>query len=1055
MILPSPPRHIVLHAASGAPLAQVTDATTGLAPAPPQRNQPLAKWTNLSYNMPLMSSLNVPNCAPTAPPLVIDAAERARIAADLAALGAGEVRFDRHHQLLYATDASNYQVEPVGVVLPRTADDVAAIVNYCAPRGIALLPRGGGTSLAGQCTNRALVIDLSRHFRSASELDTASRTCLAQSGITLDELNRWLDAQASGLFFAPDPATSAQATVGGCIGNNAAGARSIVYGRTSENVAAIEVLLSSGQRLWLQRGAGRRDPVALRLAREIALIVTACADEIRSRFPRTTRRNAGYALDLILNQIDAGAGPEDLDLSGLLCGSEGTLAIVLGARLKLHPIPVVRGLAVLSFASLEAAIAAVPAIVATGASAVELLDDVVLSAAAGNAECRRYMRLLPSINGGEAAAVLYVEYQSTNSADEVRQRCDELRRIVPDAAINHYLDNPSLADLWALRKAGEPLLHGLAGHRKPVTVIEDNAVPVENLYRFVQGLKAIIARHGTVAAYYAHASVGVLHVRPLLDLHDPADRERLRAIAVEAADLARECGGVMSGEHGDGRLRGPLLERYFGPRIMDAFRQVKRVFDPAGILNPGMIVDAGPIESIAQSLRVKPLAHELSFPQVETYFDYSDQEDFRGAVERCNGAGVCRRTLVGTMCPSYRGTLDERHSTRGRGNALRLALSGQLPIGNAGPAAWDDPDTIETLDLCLSCKACKSECPSNVDLARLKAEYTAQRYRETGVIPLAARAFGHIRALNRLGSIAPALANWVNSLRPVRAIVNELLDLAPQRSLPPFRTSLYRWFARRQSPLPADAPKVVLFADCFVTYNEPEIGQSAVRVLETLGYRVLFPRVGCCGRSMISNGLLEDAIHSADRVLAQLEPFITDDSVSAIVVCEPSCLSAMTDDWLCLKLHTSKALRQALAAKAMLVEDFIQRNWESHPRRLAVAATAGPAVILHGHCHQKALGSIETSAAVLRRLVGQRLTVLPSGCCGMAGAFGYVRPHYELSMRIGELSLFGPIRSSAADAIILAPGTSCRHQIADGTRRRAMHPIQFIEQVLSEGRPPQ
>lgn len=981
----------------------------------------------------------------------LSASERARIESDLKALDVGEVRFDRHNRLLYSTDASLYQVEPIGVVVPAEVGQAKKVVAYCAKRGIALLPRGGGTSLAGQCTNRALVLDLSAFCLRVISLDAERRICLVEPGISIDELNRHLAAAGSGLFFAPDPATTAQAAIGGCIGNNAAGARSIRYGRTSENLAGVELLLSSGEHLWLEAGAGRRNPAAKELAERVMEVVRGCAAEIRARFPKLIRRNAGYGLDLILSQMDAGADSEDLDLSGLICGSEGTLGVITGAKLKLMPVPKARGLAIASFTSVEAAIAAVPAILNTRPSAVELLDDALLAAARGNVGCRPYVDLLPQIGGHDPAAALYVEYQAEAELAELDAGFAALSRTIPGVATTVYRDGASMFQAWSLRKSGEALLHGLSATRKPVTFVEDNAIPVDQLSRFVSEFRQIVARHGTIAAYYAHASVGVLHVRPMLDLHDAQDLENMRSIAVEVADLARVCGGVMSGEHGDGRARGPLLERFFGAEIIEAFRQIKQIFDPAGILNPGMIVDAGPVGSIAESLRVQNEKRVPAVDQIQTFFNYSDQEGFHGAVEMCNGAGFCRKTAGGTMCPSYRATLDERHSTRGRGNALRLAITGQALAHESTAPVWNDPGTIETLDLCLSCKACKSECPSNVDIARLKAEYTAQRYREQGEAPLQAKVFGQIRRLNQLGSLAPGLANAIGRWGPVRAMMNHALGLAPQRSLPPFARSLYSWFNRRDVPPATGKPRVVLFADCFTTYNEPEIGRSAVAVLEALGYAVELPKVGCCGRAMISTGLLAEAIRSIDSTLADVRPFIEDDTVRAVLVCEPSCLSAMKDDWLQLKVKTDAGLRKALAGKAMLVEEFVDRDWDRHPsppRMTSCSSAGGPPVLLHGHCHQKALWGDGTSADAVRRLVGDRLQVIPSGCCGMAGSFGYTASHYDVSMKIGELSLFQPVRQSPEDAIILAPGTSCRHQIRDGTGKEAIHPIELVARLL-------
>jgi len=974
-----------------------------------------------------------------------------KLEADLRRLDVGELRFDSHNRQLYATDASLYQVTPLGAVIPRDVSVVPSIVTYCASTHTALLPRGGGTSLAGQCTGRAVVLDLSPNCRRILEINPTARTCTVEPGISIDELNRALDASKTQLFFAPDPATIAQASIGGCIGNNAAGARSIRYGRTSENLEAVEVVLSTGERIWIEAGAGRKSQVALRLAEQVAEVVRQHADEIRVRFPNLIRRNAGYGLDLILKQLDGGIEPADLDLSGLICGSEGTLAVVVGARLKLNPVPRQRGLAVLSFDSVDAAIDAVVPILATKPSAVELLDDVVLRAAMGNAECRPYVDMLPTVDGKSPLGVLYVEYQIEDDHHTLDDFFASLNAVLPHASIATFVDLPAMNRAWTLRRASEALLHGLPGAAKPVTFVEDNSVPVERLRGFVAEFKDIVTRHGTEAAYYAHASVGVLHVRPMVDLHSAAGRETMVKIAVEVADLAKRCGGVMSGEHGDGRARGPLLAEFYGPTIIKAFKQIKTIFDPANILNPGNIVDAGPVRSIAENLRVDSADPQIVPNEIDTYFTYPTEEGFAGAVEMCNGAGFCRKTAGGTMCPSYRATLDERHSTRGRANAMRNAITGQsIDAKSTHTPQWTDAAVKETLDLCLSCKACKTECPSNVDIAQLKAEYSAQGHRQRGGPPLAARVFGHVRSLNKLGSIAPGLANWFNSLGPVRAMIGKTLGLSPKRSLPPFAPSLYRWFKKRR-PRPTTGARVVVWADCFATYNEPNIGKAAIEVLEQLGYSVLLPKVGCCGRPMISNGLLDDAIQSADQTLDALKDVIADDSIEAVIFLEPSCLSAITDEWLKLNLRTDPVIRRRLAKKAILLEQFVESRWDKHPVQPAIRAewkSAARPMVLHGHCHQKALGGLATTVSAINRLGGGKLDVLDSGCCGMAGAFGYTADRYELSMKIGELSVFPPVRTAEKDAIIIAAGTSCRHQIKDGTGRQSLHPAEVLKLAL-------
>ncbi len=1037
-------------------------------------------------NLTVLATNSIPN---------LDAAQTALTSA-LASRFRGQVRFGRHDRMLYATDASLYQLEPLGVLIPADVADAETAVDICQSFGVPMLPRGGGTSLAGQCTNRAVVIDTSAFCQRLYNFDPAGRTIFAEAGVKLDDINTYLTREKTGLFYAPDPATTAQASIGGCIGNNASGSRSVLYGRTVDSVLEIDAVTASGARVHFGPGAGNQSPIALKLADGVSRLVRTNAALIRQRYPKTSRRNAGYALDLILDQLDRGVSPQDLDLTKLLVGSEGTLAVTLGAKLKLFTQPKSKGLALMSFASLDEAIATVMPILTTKPSAIELVDDVVVEAAKGNRECAEYVKAFPNVRGEAPVAVLYVEYHCPGGPEELSERFAALKRAVPDretAPVREVTDGPGMADAWKLRKAGEPLLHGLPGDRKPLTFVEDNAVPVEHLSQFVREFRDIVTKAGTRAAFYAHASVGVLHVRPLINPHSDVELATLRDIAVKVADLAKSLGGVMSGEHGDGRIRGPMLERFYGPELMAVFGEVKALFDPKGLLNPGNITKPGEVLSITQQTRIDPISgpnypepagSEHSKPHVpvmETFYNYADQDGFGHAIEMCNGAGVCRKSSGGTMCPSYRATMDERHATRGRGNALRLAITGQLteglhpshdPDADALKARFSDAATMETLDLCLSCKACKSECPSNVDISKLKAEYTAQRYKATGKVPLKALLTGHIRTLNRIGSFTPALANFANSLPPMRAIIGKVMNLHPRRSLPKFSTSLYSaWGA---SPKAGAAPKVALFADCFTTYNESHIGLAAKALLERFGYSVTLPKVGCCARSMISVGMLAEAISTIDATIELLRPAIEDDSVKAILVVEPSCLSAFKDDWLTLNTQASLELRKKLAAKAMLIEQFLETSWATHPQRpeplgkAALAAklgTDGP-VLLHAHCHQKALWGAASSGAILKRILGETLQVLDTGCCGMAGSFGYDKNKFDLSMAIANLDNTRPgdgsLTASPAgggvlphlrkhkNPILLATGTSCRHQVKDGTEgeHHGMHPIELLARVL-------
>lgn len=1000
--------------------------------------------------MPNMPILPVLPASPGSSPRDLD---RDGLSRKLANAVEGEVRFDLHNRLLYATDASLYQVEPLGVFIPASVDDAVQGVRFCAAHGLPILPRGGGTSLAGQCTNRAVVFDFSNRCNRLLEVDAGARRCRVEPGITVDDLNDRL--VSTGLFFAPDPATARHANVGGCIGNNAAGSHSILYGRTSESLLGVDACLADGFVARFETGAASRHERVGQITRRVAEVVLRHRTLIRERFPKTVRRNAGYSLDLILNQLERGNGDLDaVNLAHLLCGSEGTLAVTLGASLALHPRPKCKALALLGFDALDPAIEAVVPILTTGPSAVELLDDTVIDLASANTEYRGYVELMPRPTTGPLRAVLYVEYYG-ESPEQLTEKIAALHRLVPSGASRAVFDSPAMADAWKLRKAGEPLLHGVAGDRKPITFVEDNAVPVEHLVEFVRRFREIVTRHGTRAAYWAHASVGVLHVRPLIDIHDEADRQRMQSIAVEVADLAKSLGGVMSGEHGDGRVRGPLLERFYGPELMGAMREIKAIFDPRNLLNPGNIVEPRPIESIASRLRIEPEGKPAVVPPVDTFFDYSDQHGFGGAVEMCNGSGVCRKKAGGTMCPSYMGTLDERHSTRGRGNALRLAITGQSAPETSGPA-WADEGTIETLDLCLSCKACKTECPSNVDIARLKAEYTAQRFRQEGRAPLKAMLLGHFRPLARIGALTPGLANWVNRSALGRAVIHRVMGFHPRRSVPPFSPSLTKAFAAERA-MPGK-PTVALFGDCFTMYLESGIGAAAKRVYERLGYRVILADAGCCGRTLISTGLLEDAQAAIDRTIERLRLLADDENIKAILVIEPSCLSAIKDDWLQLKLGAARTLREKIARKSFLAEEFLVKAAESHPNQAVIADAASRLqreavpVLLHGHCHQKALWGSATSAAALRLFAGDRVRVLETGCCGMAGSFGFAKDKFDLSMKISELALAPAVRQalkSEPNTHVCAPGTSCRHQVHDATGVSAQHPIELIDHWMS------
>jgi FAD/FMN-containing dehydrogenase/Fe-S oxidoreductase len=986
-------------------------------------------------------------------------------------LGVGEVRTGAHDRQIYATDASNYSLDPLAVVIPECNEHISRLAAFCSENGIPLLPRGGGTSLAGQCTNRAVVLDTSNHFRRVLAVDPQRRTCQVECGITIDAVNEHLRALGHPLFFAPDPATLSQASIGGCIGNNAAGARSLRYGRTSENILALDTVLADGSAVRLEAGAGRRDERAATLAMEIAAVVREYRTLIRERFPKLNRRNAGYALDLILDQLDGGCDERDLNLAPLICGSEGTLAIVTAAALKLHATPLKRSLYLLTFASLDDAIGAVPKILAQHPTAVELMDDAVLRAAALNSETAGISARL-GIAPGDATspempgpAVLLVEFQDERDAAESEHseaHFELLEEIMGLRGVRR-LEPAEQAAAWQLRRSAEALLHALSSDAKPVTFIEDNAIPIDQLPRFVHGVRDIVEQHRTSAAYYAHASVGVLHIRPLLNLHRAADRTAMVEMAISVARLARECGGVMSGEHGDGRVRGPLLKEFFGPEIITAFERIKRIFDPAGILNPGMIVGAGPEPSIAEQLRIDALNIHTA-ERVKTVFDYGDQGSLAGAVEMCNGAGFCRKLGPGTMCPSYRATLDERHSPRGRANALRQAL-----LHPSGEPQLNDSDTLETLELCLSCKACKTECPSNVDIAKLKAEYLAASYAKAGRVPLSARLVGHVRLLNAVGCNMPRFANAVSQTHLFRRLVLPRLGITPLHPLPHFAPTLkYRLSRRRPPPTDvqskvvwlgrhstnelsdsaADSRSVILFADCFTAFTDSHLAMAAVELLNRLNWRVFIADAGCCGRSMMSVGMLTEARSTAHATLQRLHEWVERIKPAALLFLEPSCQSSLVDDWKSL-LPTEDVAKLKELPPILSVEDFVARDPEAVRSKIR-GKDAPRNVIFHGHCHQKALWGQAGMQELIQRVAGGCGTILPTGCCGMAGSFGYGLHRYPLSKAIFAAPEFDGLMQAAATDVILATGTSCRGQIQHFTGRKAVHPVEWLEEMTRD-----
>ena len=951
------------------------------------------------------------------------------IAAELEKRVEGEVRFDRFSRLLYATDASMYEIEPIGVVLPRNKGDVQAVIEVANKFSVPILPRGGGTSLAGQTVGHAIVLDFSKYMNKVLEVDRDGLCCRVQPGLVQDELNSHV--RPMGLLFGPDTSTSNRATIGGMTGNNSAGMHSIAYGKTLDHVLELTAFLADGsevlmkdlslEELELKRQAQTSEG---RIYRELTDIISSHRENILARYPKIMRRVSGYNLDEFVK-------PQPLNLSRLVVGSEGTLACVVEAKLRLVRKPKHVALDVIHFREVWEALESSPAIVETAPYAVELLDKQILDLARKNLVQSKRMGFIQ----GDPDAILIVEYDGTTER-EVRDKIEKLESLRKQQGMGYdsiqaYAPE-EVQRIWGLRKDGLGLLLGMKGEKKPIAFVEDTAVDPAKLPEFVKGFRDILKSYDVNAGYYGHCSVGCLHIRPFINLKEPGEIGKMTGIASEISDLVLASGGALSGEHGDGLARSHFNEKLFGPDLYQAFRRIKGAFDPKGMMNPGKIVDAPPM---TESLRVGP-STEIWEP--ETTLDFSEQGGFAAAVEMCSGMGVCRKKLAGTMCPSYMATLDEEHSTRGRANALRAVLSGKVPKDEfAGKRLY------EILDLCLECKACKAECPSNVDMAKLKYEVLSHYYKANG-LPLRNRLFGRIETINRWGARLAPLSNLLLNSRPHRWLLDRLVGIDRRRPLPPFaEKSLADWFQRR-SPL-GDGSKgeVVLFHDTFNTFNTPCVAMDATRILEQGGYRVVLPHKDCCGRPLISKGMLQEAkayaARNVERLVAYAERGIP------IVGLEPSCLLTLRDEY--PDLLRSEAARQ-VAKQSFLLEEFLVREREAGRLSFSFPKN-GRRALLHGHCHQRALVGTGMTVAMLR-WAGYDVDEVDSGCCGMAGSFGFEKEHYELSLAIGNLRLAPAVRAAGPEVEIVAPGISCRQQIDHLTGRKARHPAELFWECLSQ-----
>ena len=962
----------------------------------------------------------------------------------------GEVAFDRFARGRYATDASHYQMMPLGVVVPKTMDDAVRALAVAREEGIAVTPRGAGTSQSGQAINSGLVIDGSKYLNRLLSLDVAARRCMVEPGIVLDELNRLL--KPHGLWFPVDVSTASRATIGGMAGNNSCGGRSLRYGTMRDNVVSIDAVLADGERMHfgpVAAGSAQAsaDAKGAELIGRLLAIGEREADEVVARFPKVQRRVGGYNLDALLPNAASH------NLAHILVGSEGTLAYSTAIELKLWPVLGKRALGVCHFGSFHEAMDAAQHLVRLKPIAIELVDATMIALASSIAMFRP---TLEAFLRGEPEALLVVEF-AESEAENLR-RLKELHELMGElgfgwdrerrkwGGVVDVLDPALQSAIADLRTSGLNIMMSMKSEGKPVSFVEDCAVPLPKLAEYTQKLTEIFAKHGTRGTWYAHASEGCLHVRPILNLKLEKDVKAMRAIAEEAFALVRAYKGSHSGEHGDGLVRSEFHEAMFGERLTRAFEEVKDIFDPAGLMNPGKIVRAPKFDD-RTLFRYPPGYRAVPLRPVLDWSEYpGGAGGFQGAAEMCNNNGACRKLEGGAMCPSYRVTRDEQHVTRGRANTLRLALSGAL-----GKEALASDKMAQALELCVACKACKRECPTGVDMARMKIEVDAARAKRNG-FTLFDRLVG---SLPRYAPIASRFA-WLMNLRdrvPGAALLTEwVAGFAAARPLPVWRSDFFR--APADAVGPDTGREVVLFADSFNRYFEPRTISAALAVLVAGGYRVHLPKAVdgsarplCCGRTYLSTGDIDAARREAKRSLAALVPFA--ERGVPIIGLEPSCLLSFRDEILALGMGDAA---KRVAEKAVLLEEFLVAEAQARKLKLAFAP-ANRKALLHTHCHQKAFGIDTTVARALKLVPGLEVETVASSCCGMAGSFGYQAKTLSVSKAMGELSLLPAVRAAAQDTIIVADGTSCRHQIADGSGRQAVHVACVLAASLEEVKP--
>ncbi len=962
----------------------------------------------------------------------------------------GELYFDDTMRILFSTDASVYRKWPLAVAFPKTKDDLKQLIRFAEENNTSLIPRAAGTSLAGQCVGDGIVVDVSKHFGQIVEFNEQEKWVIVQPGVVRDDLNLFL--KPYGLFFAPNTSTSNRCMIGGMVGNNSCGTTSIKYGTTRDHVLALNTLLSDGSEALFEsvNSEGfqqkiKENTLEGRLYQQINTILNTEKYQncIKSEFPKAavSRRNDGYAIDALLEDHEQLSSAKGIfNFCKLLTGSEGTLAFTTEIKLNLSDLPPSHTALVCShFSSLESCLKGVVTAMQFQPEKLEMMDDIIIDCTKGNDLYTSYRFFIE----GNPKGILVTEF-SGNSDEEVAEKCQQLIEAFQINNEGEYcgyahpiVQGADMKKVWGLRKAGLGLLANIPGDPKAVAVIEDTAVAYTDLPAYIADFNTILKENKLSAVHYGHAGAGELHLRPILDLKKQSDRELFRTIGTETAKLVKKYQGSNSGEHGDGIVRGEFVPLIVGEENYQLFRSIKKAWDPKGIFNPNKIVDTPPMD---KDLRYEADQETRTF---DTVFDFSDTEGILRMAEKCNGTGECRKTHLsgGTMCPSYMATRNEKDTTRARANILREFLTRS---NKENPFAH--PEVKEVMDLCLSCKGCTSECPSNVDMATLKAEFQYQYFKENG-IPLRNRIFANINKLNEIGSFVRPLANFGLGNPLASSVLKKVLGVAPQRSLPLIqKKSLKKWFKknrnRLENGLKTKKGEVYFFADEFTNLLDSPIGIRGIELLYRLGYSVKMPEHPESGRAHFSKGLLKEAKHLA-WLNFEIFKHIVNEKIPLVGI-EPSCILTFRDEYPRLVDEKDREQAKKLGQYAMMIETFLLQEANKGNITPKDFTSETKHIKLHGHCHQKALASVSDTAQLLSIPENYHVEVIPSGCCGMAGSFGYEAEHYEVSMRIGELVLFPAVRKAKQDTLIVAPGTSCRHQIYDGTKRKALHPVEVL-----------